>query len=497
MFKKVLHFLTPDYTMMKERNLFFLLFIFSLFIRFPFFFRDYIDRDESTFILMGQSWVNGHLPYTELWDLKPPVIFLFFGAVIYFFGKSFIAIRLAGTLLVALTALFTYKVGVRAISKKMAIWASFLTVPLLSLFGSLQGVMSEHICIAFFMMALYWSLFKRKWYWLLLSGIFYGLSFMSKLNIAYPIFFLGLFLCWEAFRDKRVMAEWPKWLLIVLGMVLVVALTALPYLFSGELLIWWQSVFEAPMAYSSSKTSSKLEAMVFFVLIIFFGWLANRKKILDFHQREVAIFFVLSLGMALSFVQIGKVNGHYLIQLYPFLLILTFMATSKIVLAKKSYLKAIPLLMLPLVPMEAYLEYANIINHKVEKGTFYNGEGIEIPAYLIKNDLETENIFFLEYHIGYWLLGTNPPTKAATHPSNIARDALFPHMQNPRTTSAEELRYIMEEIRPSIIVARKGKRPFDKQFIALNFYVNIYLQKHYKLIKTIDRGLIYQRLEQL
>jgi len=28
------------------------LFLAALFIRFPFFFRDYIDRDESTFILM-------------------------------------------------------------------------------------------------------------------------------------------------------------------------------------------------------------------------------------------------------------------------------------------------------------------------------------------------------------------------------------------------------------------------------------------------------------
>ena len=44
------------------------LFLSALFIRLPFFTRDYIDRDESTFILMGQSVADGHLPYVHLWD---------------------------------------------------------------------------------------------------------------------------------------------------------------------------------------------------------------------------------------------------------------------------------------------------------------------------------------------------------------------------------------------------------------------------------------------
>ncbi len=62
---------------LKGRSVFLVLFAISFQIRLPFFFRDYVDRDESTFILMGQSWVDGHLPYTQLWDLKPPLVFLF------------------------------------------------------------------------------------------------------------------------------------------------------------------------------------------------------------------------------------------------------------------------------------------------------------------------------------------------------------------------------------------------------------------------------------
>ncbi len=85
--------------------------IISLLIRLPFFFIDIIDWDESTFILMGQSILDGHLPYTQLWDLKPPLAFVAYASFIFILGKSIISIRLAGTICVALTAFFVYLSG--------------------------------------------------------------------------------------------------------------------------------------------------------------------------------------------------------------------------------------------------------------------------------------------------------------------------------------------------------------------------------------------------
>ena len=87
-----------NFSQMKNTSVFLIFSIITFFIRFPFFFRDYVDRDESTFILLGQSWANGFLPYTQLWDLKPPLTFAFFASIISVFGKSFIAIRFAGVL---------------------------------------------------------------------------------------------------------------------------------------------------------------------------------------------------------------------------------------------------------------------------------------------------------------------------------------------------------------------------------------------------------------
>jgi len=44
----------------------------SMLLRLPFSFVSVIDWDESTFIIMGQEILDGHLPYTRLWDFKLP-----------------------------------------------------------------------------------------------------------------------------------------------------------------------------------------------------------------------------------------------------------------------------------------------------------------------------------------------------------------------------------------------------------------------------------------
>ncbi len=491
MLKKLL---TPNYGELNWNRLFLFLLLTALLIRFPFFFRDYIDRDESTFILMGQAWVEGHLPYTKLWDLKPPITFLFFAGIIKLFGKSFIAIRLFGTLIVAGTGLMAYGISRKTSSKKISIWVALGTVALLSLFGSLQGVMSEHISIFFFCWGCYLLLGGEHWARYLLIGLHFGLAAMSKLNLIDPILLLGVYLLWEGRAGGRLWPRFKNLFFLGAGILAVIALTALPYYLEGELSLWWRSIFEAPMAYSEGKFHSPLKTLPF-VLIVLGGLAAAFKlKLLDRRGRELQILTVIILGILISYMQAGKINGHYLIQLHPILLIPVGIMLGKLPRIPISYRRGVALLLL-LVPLESYMEYANIVSNKLEKGTFFNGEGIELPKYIKAQKLDTRNIYFTEYHIGYWILGENPPTKVVTHPSNITRDELFPYMENPRKTGMEELRYIMEVQRPKTLVARDGKKIFDKKLSEYNEYIDRYLETHYRLEATLGRGLIYQRLE--
>jgi hypothetical protein len=493
-FTKIRSLTSPRYEGFDWKAVFLILFLAALFIRFPFFFRDYIDRDESTFIIMGQSWVDGHLPYTQLWDLKPPVTFFFFALVIKLFGKSFIAIRLFGTLLVALTALFTFGIASKITSKKVAFWTAVFCVFFQSLFGSLQGVMSEHICTLFFIVGLFILFWKHDAKWFFTAGLLFGLSVMTKLNMVYPVLFLGIYFLWEGFHKKQIGANLKSLIFIGIGFVLTIALTALPYYLQNSTALWWESIFKAPLAYSTGKFHSPIKTLPFLIVVLGLLITGFMTKIIDWKNRELQILTFIVVGVLLSFMQAGKVNGHYLIQLYPFILIPIGMGISKVPVLTKKWRPVIIVLLL-LIPMESYLEYANIVSNKMEKASFFNGEGIDVPNYITSHNLETKNIFFTEYHIGYWLLNESPPTKAATHPSNITREELFPYMQNPRKTGMEELRYIMEVIRPKTLVARKNKEIFDKKLLEYNAYIDAYLMEHYALVGTVGRGLIYQRLE--
>ncbi|MBR9854782.1 MAG: glycosyltransferase family 39 protein [Algicola sp.] len=475
------------------KTTFFILALLAIYIRFPFFFRDYIDRDESTFILMGQSWVNGHLPYTHLWDLKPPITFLYFAMIIKIFGKSFIAIRLIGSLLVALSALFTYGIASKITSKKVAFWTAVFCVIFQSLFGSLQGVMSEHISVLFFVMGVYLLFLKESWVSYFGVGALFSLSFMSKLNMIYPATFLGLYLLWNGYMEKQLAHRIKHLFLMGLGTGLIIVMTILPYYFQNEIQLYWQSIIEAPLAYSDGKLHSPLKTLPFILVIMGLLIAGSVFKIIDWKDKKIQVLMVVVLAILLSFAQAGKVNGHYLIQLYPFILILFGIAVSKLPTVRKKYRTIIAILLI-LIPMESYLEYGNIVSNKINKGSFFNGEGIEVPKYIKEHNLETENIFFTEYHIGYWLLDVEPPTKVVTHPSNITREEMFPYMENLRNTGMEELSYIMEVVQPKIVVARKGKKIFDKKFAEYNAYIDAYLVEHYKLSTTVDRGLIYERL---
>ncbi|PIB31502.1 ArnT family glycosyltransferase [Maribacter sp. 4G9] len=479
---------------LNNRAVFLLLTGITFFIRFPFFFRDYIDRDESTFILLGQSWVDGHLPYTQLWDLKPPLTFAFFASIVYVFGKSFIAIRLIGALLVASTAFFTYKIASRITSFQVALWSGIFCVVLLSLFGSLQGVMSEHLCMAFFVPSLYLILSKKGPFWLLLAGLSMGIAIMVKLNMAYPVLFLGIYLVLELFSKQKTITFWGV-LAFGLGTLFIVILTILPYYLNNQSEVWWKSVVLAPLEYSEARRFSFFKLAPTFIVIGTFLFYCWKRDVISFKDRTSLLLFVTLCGVLVSFFKGGRINGHYLIQIHPMLVIFLGIVLHQLYYRFKVRIPRFFILLLFLIPTESYLEYFNIVKNKFERGTFFNGEGFSVPKYITEQKIKTDNIFFLGYHIGYWNLGVLPPTLAATHPSNICRDELYQFFDNPRENSLEELRYIMEEIKPKIVVVRKGRLVFDRDELEENEYIDTYLAKHYTVAATVEKAEILQRKE--
>ena len=104
--------------------IFFSLVLFSILFRLPYFFFSTLNLDEGTFLLMGQSIVDGNLPYIELWDLKPPFAFVPYAISIELFGKSIAGVRLIGAICLGISAYFTYRIGNHIWGHKVGFLAS-------------------------------------------------------------------------------------------------------------------------------------------------------------------------------------------------------------------------------------------------------------------------------------------------------------------------------------------------------------------------------------
>jgi 4-amino-4-deoxy-L-arabinose transferase-like glycosyltransferase len=118
----------------------------GLAIRFPFFFPAVIDGDESTFIIIGQSAVDGFLPNEIAWDVKPAFVFWWFGAAIELFGKSIPAVRLAGFMWLVLSAYLSYMAAFSITQSRLGgVYAATMLIVASSAYS--LNVSTEHLAV--------------------------------------------------------------------------------------------------------------------------------------------------------------------------------------------------------------------------------------------------------------------------------------------------------------------------------------------------------------
>src|SRR5438128_1005469 len=90
------------------------------------FFHSVENWDESLYLLMARSLLDGHAPYTEVWDHKPPGIVLLFALGELIFGRTVLSIRLLACLAVSASCLLLFSLGHSLRSPTMGIVAGLL-----------------------------------------------------------------------------------------------------------------------------------------------------------------------------------------------------------------------------------------------------------------------------------------------------------------------------------------------------------------------------------
>ena len=467
----------------------------ALFIRFPFFFRDIIDHDESTFIFIGNSIADGYLPYDYLWDLKPPLLFYVFGLVEYIFPHSLIAIRGFGVIIIFLSSLFLLQIA-KTISVKNGFVIALSYIVLSSMFGSIQCVMSEHVAVFFFLPGLLFFLKSRTTLNFLLAGFFFGCALLCKMNFACTVLALLLYYIIFYHKEAGIKQVSKNSLLIIGGISIPFILIAVPYIIANKLKLLIDSVFMATFEYGNNMRASALYKLAITWWIIVIGLLISflALKLAQKENRKTAgLFVVMLMATIITFYSNGIVNGHYLIQIFPFISLLFFVFILKREF-KPRYLKFAFLILL--LSVESYQEYYRIAKQYSVSSTLYNGKAFTTIHELKMRHLENRKIFFANYHIGQWFLHKYPLTKSITHPTSLSRPFLFKYFGNNRN-SLQELTYIMEETKPEVIVSRQENLSLFLENSSENLYFESRMKNYFNLVysNTKENIFIWQKID--
>ena len=493
----------------------------SFVIRFPFFFPIDISLDESTYILWGQSVLDGHLPYTEVWGFKPPLAFLFYAGAIALFGKSIVSVRIAGTLCVALTALFTYLTGKALWNHRTGIIGATLFTVMVSFMKSGQAVMTEHVAIVPMLGALSLLVIKRHTpSMLFLAGILMGIATCIRTNLAYVSVLVGLFLVISAFAEppRSIGRSLKGGLAYAAGGLLILLLIFLPYAATGYQKLWWTSVILAPLSYVESKHLSFLEIFttqlqfmanplpgmkgpLFGIsVLVWLGGLAGLVTIIvqwrntsRLKRLGSIVLVVFLLGTELSILKGGWAYRNYLIQLVPFM---ALAAAGFLNACFSGYARwlitGIVLLALTTSMLSVIPEYEKVVSRFLSGQSLTYGAPYEIAEYLKQENALHEPVFLMTDNIVYWLIDAKPLSKSTAHPVNITNTHLLEVLVGPGTTTEMELSKILAQ-KPRFIVTSYGSFLNLRTKPAAMTLLKDTLSTHYALVKEFPGRHIYRR----
>lgn len=467
-------FVNNQIALLKKYQVFLLLIAYTLLVRFSYLFPQIIDWDESTFILIGQDVLDGNLPFTNLWDMKPPLIYWVFAAFISIFGKSIIGIRIAGSLCISAVAFITYLIVNKTINKKFGLLAGFSIIPLTSIFTGHGAIMSELLAILPLTLAL-WLLtcIKRSNTILFLVGVVLSVATFVRLSLIFVPFTLGVYFLVQSIVKKDGEFRFLDAFYMAGGFLCLLAVIMLPYVITGNSELFIETVFITSYKYSNSNlgfSASILEhlkyvfnlfvrsngiGLGFSIFIAILGILVAFKKASFFSKlsfkTDKTIYFLAFIAVEFAMVKSGRVTDHKYLQIAPFLayfgiIFLYYFNTTY--LLKKSYTirKMTWILFIGIAFIYSLKPYLNASileerNRPIQK----------ISSYLSKELKKGDTMYLMDKQLLYWIYDKSPPRPSVTHPSILARAELLKAIPNAKKTTEDEL-YEVLRTRPTYIL---------------------------------------------
>ena len=421
---------------------------------------DFEGWDESTFIIMGSHVLAGHLPYLELFDIKPPGIFFALAGVMYVFGENLLAVHFFGTFCLLVSAIAGYAIAIRQTTPLIA-GASMAVFCALTCETEFQPTMTEHLTIALMMPACWLLVARRDQLWVaFLVGVLLSAATLTRMNIAFVVLAVGGFYVWRFVRPRP---DVPRLAIAAYGVggALPLALLLLAYWLADGLDVFVLSVFRVPFHYAFFQkgmaavilgqaaywmTCVREDPYIFLPATLFIGTglathaISRGKGLL---VGDNGLLLLVLGAVSLSILKGGATFGHYLLQALPLVLLLAAAGFERLTTRRLGALLFLGLYVLTVGASLARFGGSSV--ERVRQGLAPSQRSrLRTAAELILEDRCCgELVYAPREHLIYWYLKQRPPS-AVVHPSNVNRPAIMAPLVAHGYVPEDEQRRILE-----------------------------------------------------
>jgi len=273
----------------------------------------FVRRDAGVFLYIGSRILDGYVPYKDIWDNKPPVIFYINALGLAISGDS----KWGGWLIEFILLFLGALVSLKLIKSIFGTWPAVLSLCLwlLSFITIISGgnYATEYtIPLQFACLLLAYDSERRGTYsWRgYLIGLLSGIAFLTKQNTVGIGFAVVIYLLLGMLKARQREKAWPDLLLIFLGGMTPIVLMVSYLSIQGVFHQFWDAAFVYNFVRSSSDLISHIKSVVIgliylstLTLLAFIGWIVNLLlKLGKLHINEP-----IERGAA-SFLSIGLID---------------------------------------------------------------------------------------------------------------------------------------------------------------------------------------------
>lgn len=297
------------------------------------------ERDEGVYATIAEGMLKGQVPYRDLFDNKPPVVFVWYALSFLVFGEQVAAPRIIAAVLLSFTTLSLFAEVRMLFPRGVAYLAAILFalstgLPYVALHANTEAYMLFPLVTS--LLAFTMGIRTGRGRWFLLSGVLGALAMLTKQVAVWNLLALAGMALWWSWRKNG--ARWRSALpaaYLTAGAAAALAAVSLPWAYSGAL----GDFLYANVAYnykyvgmiSNAQRLFLLKRMVLFFLFfgavaapLVIGSLAGLLTIMRLRKPfGWYLFVVWGLACIAGVATGGRFYPHYFLELLPVLAILT------------------------------------------------------------------------------------------------------------------------------------------------------------------------------